>query len=157
MALRNLISKRGGRQRGAALVEFAIIAQLLLVLLFGIVEAGWAFNQQLEVRHGSREGARLVAVDYGTDAQVAAEVCTRMHFSGDLSSTTVRIGTTGDGAFPGGMDIGDVAKVTVQANYAGLTGFLDGIFGSATINSSVEIRLEQPPNGGLGGNSAVSC
>ena len=87
------VSDSSWRQRGAAMLEFAIVLPLLLVLLFGIIEAAWAFNQQLEVRHGAREGARLVAVNAGTDLIVAGEVRDRMHFSGDVDATGVTSGT----------------------------------------------------------------
>ena len=140
-----------GGERGASAVEFSLIAIMLFTLLFGIIEAGWAFSQQLEIRHGAREGARLVAVDYaGGDATITTEVCDRMHFSGDQAATTVQISL--DGA-----TIGDKATVTVQSPYQGLTGFLDGIFGAATIASTVDIRLEQVPDAGLGTNVAMAC
>jgi Flp pilus assembly protein TadG len=137
-------------QQGAALVEFAVVAILLFTLLFGIIEAGWGFNQQLEVRHGAREGARLAATAYGTDAAITAEVCNRMHFSGDNTATTVTITKTGS-------DIGSTVAVTVSTSYAGLTGFLDEVFGGAVIDSTVESRLEQIADGTLGTGAANSC
>jgi len=143
--------KRADSEQGAALVEFAIVAILLFTLLFGIIEAGWGFNQQLEVRHGAREGARLAATNYpGGDAAITAEVCSRMHFSGDNTATTVTITKTG-------TEIGSTVAVTVSTPYAGLTGFLDGIFGGANIDSTVEIRLEQVADGSLGTGAANSC
>ena len=142
--------KRAESEQGAALVEFAIVAILLFTLLFGIIEAGWGFNQQLEVRHGAREGARLAATTYGTDAAITAEVCSRMHFSGDNTATTVTITKTG-------TDIGSTVAVTVSTPYAGLTGFLDGVFGAVNIDSTVESRLEQVADGTLGTGAATSC
>jgi hypothetical protein len=138
-------------EAGAALLEFALVLPLLLILLFGIIEAAWAFNQQLEVRHGAREGARLVAVNAGDDTYVATEVCDRMHFSGDEDATVITITANG-------TSIGDTATVDIVAPYRGLTGFLDGIFGTADFNSTVEIRLEQVPQAGLGGGApGVEC
>jgi Flp pilus assembly protein TadG len=138
-------------ERGASAVEFSIIAILLFTLLFGIIEAGWAFSQQLEIRHGAREGARLVAVNFpGGDAAVVDEVCERMNFSGDLAATTVQI--TLDGTA-----VGDTARVAVVSPYSGLTGFLDGIFGGATISSTVDIRLEQVPDPSLGTDAPINC
>lgn len=49
-------------QRGAAAVEFAIIASLLFILIFGIIEFGVAFMQLQTVRGAVREGARASAV-----------------------------------------------------------------------------------------------
>jgi Flp pilus assembly protein TadG len=54
---------RGRRERGASIVEFAIVAPLLFLLLFGIIDFGWAFSQNLDVKHAAREGARLAAVN----------------------------------------------------------------------------------------------
>lgn len=51
----------GGDQRGAALVEFAILAPLLLMLLFGIVSVGIAFNHNLALTHAARESGRFAA------------------------------------------------------------------------------------------------
>ena len=46
---------RARGERGASLVEFAILAPLLIVLVLGIVEFGWLFSQNNDVRHGPRE------------------------------------------------------------------------------------------------------
>lgn len=56
-------------ERGAALVEFALIFPLLAVLLFGTISGGLVLNRRLEVSHASREAAR-----YG--ATVIPEQCT---------------------------------------------------------------------------------
>lgn len=49
--------------RGAAALEFAILAPLLLVLIAGIVEFGRMYQAQLAVTSAAREGARSLAVD----------------------------------------------------------------------------------------------
>lgn len=131
--------KKNANERGASLVEFAILLPLLLTLLFGIMEAGWAFSLQSEIRHGAREGARLVATDTDTGPNIVAEVCNRMHFSGDNTLTTVDIQITGSN--PG--VIGDTATVIVVTPYNGITGMIDVLFTAATITSEVDIRLEQ--------------
>lgn len=46
---------------GAALVEFAILAPLLIMLLFGIVTAGLAFNHSISLSHSAREASRQAA------------------------------------------------------------------------------------------------
>ena len=45
-------------QKGAAAVEFAIIAPLLFVLLFGILEGGLALYNKAVITNACREGAR---------------------------------------------------------------------------------------------------
>lgn len=46
------------RQRGAAMIEFAIVASLLLSLLLAIVDFGQLFWTNLTMQHAVREGAR---------------------------------------------------------------------------------------------------
>ncbi len=53
---------RGRAERGAALVEFALILPILMMLLLGIISAGIVYNRQIALAHASREGARYAAV-----------------------------------------------------------------------------------------------
>lgn len=53
---------RGG-DRGAAVVEFALLLPLLLLLLFGIIDFGRALSAQITITQAAREGARLVALN----------------------------------------------------------------------------------------------
>lgn len=61
------------RQEGAAAVEFAIVAALLFMLIFGIIAFGIAFMQLQTVRGAVREGARVAAVG-ATPAQAQQRV-----------------------------------------------------------------------------------
>src|SRR3954462_965659 len=61
--------RRGAGDRGAALVEFALVFPLLAFLLFGIFGAAVVLNRRLSVTQAAREGAR-----YG--ATVPSEQCT---------------------------------------------------------------------------------
>lgn len=51
--------RRGHGEDGAALVELAICATFLIVIAFGIVEFGNAWNRKLEVETAARAGARV--------------------------------------------------------------------------------------------------
>ncbi|MDH3470579.1 MAG: pilus assembly protein [Acidimicrobiia bacterium] len=129
--------RAGDRERGASLVEFALVAPLLFIVLFGIIEVSWAFNQQLEVRHGARESARLAATNYGDLSTIVTETCARMdHTAGGASVT---LASTGAAA-------GDAVRVTVNAPWHTLTGVFDAAFGGRTIGSSAEMRIEQIPS-----------
>ena len=50
-------------EKGASAVEFALILPILVLLVFGIIEFGIAFNNYITITHAAREGARLAAVD----------------------------------------------------------------------------------------------
>jgi Flp pilus assembly protein TadG len=51
--------RRARGEEGAALVELAICATLLITIAFGIVEFGNAWNRKLEVETAARAGARV--------------------------------------------------------------------------------------------------
>jgi len=55
-------SKDNGRsQRGAALVEMAIVLPLLVVLVMGILEFGLAFRDRLTIANGTQSAGRVAA------------------------------------------------------------------------------------------------
>ncbi|CAB4720812.1 MAG: hypothetical protein F2667_10275 [Actinobacteria bacterium] len=57
---------RHREQRGAAAVEFALIAPLLLLLVFGIISYGYMLSFRQALSQGASEGARAAAVTLGT-------------------------------------------------------------------------------------------
>ncbi len=59
-----------GRESGVAMLEFALVLPVLLLLVFGIIEFGRAYNAQITLTHAAREGAREYAV---TQDAVAGE------------------------------------------------------------------------------------
>jgi Flp pilus assembly protein TadG len=137
-----LAFQRGHDRGGVALVEFAIVLPLLFLMIFGIIDFGWAFYQKLDVRHGARETARLVAVNYNPDDETdgddqAADIieagCARMD---NKSNATVSI------SHPSGGQLGARAVVTITKPIDTLTKMMDP-FLPATTSDSVAIRLEQ--------------
>jgi Flp pilus assembly protein TadG len=58
-------------EKGAAIVEFALVVPLLLLLLWGIVDIGRAFYTLNNLASAVREGARTAAV-MATDPTIAA-------------------------------------------------------------------------------------
>lgn len=128
-------------EKGAALVEFAVMAPLLLVLLLGIVEFGWLLANDLDVRHGAREAARLAAVDAGDTDTMGDITCASMDFSG---GQTVTFTDSASG------DIGTEASVDVSLPYTSLTRFFGAII-PATLDTTVTIRLEQESDSWVSG------
>ena len=55
----------GKGQDGAAAVEFALLLPLIVLLLFGIIEFGLAFNTRIQATNAAREGARMAIVGIG--------------------------------------------------------------------------------------------
>ncbi len=55
----NGVQQRG--DRGAALLEFALIIPVLMMVLVGMFSGGLAYNQKLDLSHAAKEGARYGA------------------------------------------------------------------------------------------------
>ncbi len=66
------IRARLRREDGAAAVEFALIAGVLAMLIFGMLQFGVAFFQLQNLRAAAREGARIGAVGATVDRDQAA-------------------------------------------------------------------------------------
>ena len=55
--------------RGAALIEFVLVAPLFLLLLLGAIDWGWYFVLRETVVNATREGARVASVQDNPPAQ----------------------------------------------------------------------------------------
>lgn len=136
------------RQKGASLVEFAIMLPLLLLLLLGIIEFGWGVAQQIDVRHKARETLRVAIVDQPV-ADIVARACQNDIVKGSdvtevLMETSVAEGTA--------------AAVTITANVQQITGFFGVFWGpTPTISSRVEGRVEQESTTFIDGQNLAPC
>ncbi len=109
-------------ERGAELVEFALVLPLLLVLIGGIIDFGFLFQRYEVVTNAAREGARLRSLAGYTDA--AARTRVREYIRVGLNLTQAQL----DAAVPNsaaGVNItaGTVAGVTppVQTTIVAVT------------------------------------
>lgn len=133
--------------RGANLVEFAILMPLLLLLALGIVELGWKFGQFNDVRHAVREGARLAAVAGATDMELEARICSALDLV-DAGITQVEMAWTPDADTDGNTDIGEPGSIRVEVDASSLTNApVISAFLPQQLASEIEFRLEQPPGG----------
>lgn len=66
--------RRVREERGASAVEFAIIASLLLMILFGTITFGIIFNRYQGLQSAAREGARLGSLSATTRTNIIDRV-----------------------------------------------------------------------------------
>ncbi|SEF92903.1 TadE-like protein [Nitrosospira multiformis ATCC 25196] len=115
------------RQRGAAAVEFALIASLLFILLFGIIEMGRVLFYWNTATEATRLGARLAVVC----AKDAAIIKTRMgNMLSILTPGTIEISYD-----PSGCDASSCRSVTVSITGLNVSTFIP----------FVPLNLSMPP------------
>jgi hypothetical protein len=137
------------REKGASLVEFALTAPFLILLLLGVIEFGYLFGEFNDVRHGAREGARVAAVNAGDNATLHDMTCDAMDLTANV---TVRFTDGSSGA------LGDTAVVQVMASPESISGApLIGMFLPETLESTVEFRLEQDSDHWSTDAGPISC
>ncbi|HUG89894.1 MAG TPA: TadE family protein [Planctomycetaceae bacterium] len=90
---RSAAHRRGWRsasRRGAAIIEFALIAPLFFLLVIGIIEFGRALMVQQVLTNASREGSRRAIVEGATVSDVQNVVTTYLS-NASISSSTVTV------------------------------------------------------------------
>jgi Flp pilus assembly protein TadG len=85
------------RERGTAVVEFALVLPLILVMALAVVQVGLLARDRLLVEAAARAGARTAAVDPNDDAARDTAVGSAPGLDGaSMSVTVTRAGTRGD-------------------------------------------------------------
>lgn len=62
------------KERGATIVEFALILPILLMLVMGVIELAIAFNRQQGLHAAAREGAREGSIPTSTQTDISDRV-----------------------------------------------------------------------------------
>ena len=123
---------------GQAMVEFALVAPLLFLILFGIVQFGIAFMHSVALTDAVRAGARQAAVSRTAANPVAATDSAVLGAASDLDSSTLssRITVT----TPSGWTAG--GSVTVTATYPYSINILGIVVASGDLHSQTTERIE---------------
>ncbi len=137
---------RRSRERGAAVVEFALVLPLLLMLVLGAIDWGWYFYTREVVTNAAREGARAGSVSaVGTDAITAASSAATTYLS-NLSLTGGSVNATTPDVTVGAT-VTHTVRVVVTFPASSLTGFTLPGFTSlvpSSITATAQMRGEWP-------------
>jgi hypothetical protein len=125
-------TKKLREERGQALVEFALVAPLLLMLVFGIVQLGLAYNTYVQLTDAVRAGARQAAVTHSEDAAV-----TTVRESGNLDPAKLAVEVA-----PASDDWQSGDDVTVEATYPYSIDILGIVVKSGDLKSRTTERIE---------------
>ena len=138
--------RRWCSETGAELIEFALVFPLLLLVVLGIIDFGFLFQQYEVVTNAAREGARIAVLpDYApSDASTRAIAYLTAAGLTDVARTAA-VGA------PVPVSIGGncMSTVSVTVTYPHAFVFLSGIasyfgstFGTATLRASSTMRTE---------------
>jgi Flp pilus assembly protein TadG len=139
-------------QRGTALVEFALIAPLLFLLLFGIIDFGRALDYYNQVTQLAGQGARAAVVNRNPDgtaitsgSSLQNQLVTQYTAQPELKNGEVVCIV---GPLP--QKVGDpvTVKVSYQFKFLPLVGLAGGALGGLNLTSTQTERAEViPPSG----------
>jgi Flp pilus assembly protein TadG len=167
-----ITQRRSGGSDGQALTEFALIAPVLFLVFFAIIQFGFLFGGQNALVNGVRDAARYASTYRVADAASAAKACSavKSQLTNNLRSglpgfAASRLHAAISYAWYANPDGTYSIRVQVSARYDhplfvplvgnivdGFDGANDGAF---TIGASEQMRVENPALTTNGGS--VTC
>jgi Flp pilus assembly pilin Flp len=139
-------------ERGVALVEFALVLPLLMLLLLGMVDFGKAFTMWIDETHLANSAARYAAVNSAPTSGCSGCLESDIENQADTQELKNSFGDPGNGVcitFPSGTGAkGDSVRVVVTGEsqfFSFLTGFVPGLSGAGkkTLHASSTMRIEK--------------
>lgn len=140
--------------RGQALVEFALVFPIFLLIVFGIVDAGRLIFAYNALSNAAREGARVAVVNQAatgtntcnTDSTAFAVGCA-ISAAPVLGLTpadvTVTYRNSADSGGCSPVSIGCIAVVTTSGQFRALTPGISLLIPSLTLTSTTKMPVER--------------
>ena len=128
-------------ERGAQLLEFALVFPVFLLVLAGILDMGFLFKNYAVVTNAAREGARMAALPGWDSEQVTTRVNSYLAAGGLQGTATTAIDNVTILTDPvSGRTINGV-RVTVEYPHAYMIlGPISQLVGGGTMPNSVTLR-----------------
>ncbi|MFN8025856.1 MAG: TadE family protein [Acidimicrobiia bacterium] len=151
-------ARRARGERGAALVEMAIILPIFVILIFGLLEFGITYNSYISLRQGTREAARQAAVgNFGSTTSCSLTglsgapstdmqklMCLAKSQAGlSYSSTRVKVlSGNSDFSSAGTFTKGDSIIVCTEYPVDSAAKFISPLLGGAVLKTKTAMRIE---------------
>jgi len=162
------------RERGAAVVEVALVAPVFMLMVFATIEYGFIFNNFNTLRQGTRDGARSASVNQlnnpggspywctttgsppsGADTNLICLIKNRVGL-GDANTRVWISVPSPSGTAPNPVATGDEIVVCTQYLQNSITGLFAQWVNGSVLTSRVVLRAEQPSALSTGGETSVS-
>ena len=146
------MSKRREGERGAELIEFALVLPILLLIIAGIVDFGFLFQRYEVVTNAAREGARVAVLPgYGT-ADIQSRVQQYLT-AGGLNNTATITPTPGSITLPSGLIVSTVEVLVEYPSAFTFIGPMAAMVGGTgwntiTLRARSTMRSESAAGGG---------
>jgi Flp pilus assembly protein TadG len=133
-------------ERGAELIEFAMVFPMMLLVMLGIIDFGFLFQRYEVVTNAAREGARVAILPGYSNADVQARVDQYLTSGGLTGTSTVVVGPSEPVAV--GSQCITLRPVTVAYDHTfifvgPIVGLLGGSgFGNKTLHATSSMRSE---------------
>ncbi|MEA3408991.1 MAG: TadE family protein [Candidatus Eisenbacteria bacterium] len=152
-----MTGRNDDRSRGQALVEFAVVIPLILLLMLALFDAGRAVIFYTELTNASRVGARVAMVNQSDDATcttsertykcAASELATSMGIPASSIPAAVFEDKDGNNVAPDAdvcLTYG-ACSATVSATYAftPITPIIGNIIGDINLSASTTMAIER--------------
>jgi Flp pilus assembly protein TadG len=121
-------------ERGQTMTEFAMVAPLLVVLLFGVIQFGIAFNNYVSLTDAVRAASRKAVVSRESGNPVGACLSAAQNAAGDLKQSQLTV-TCSSSWQPG-------ADVTVTGTYPYNIKLLGWVVKSGNLKTQIKERVE---------------
>ncbi len=144
--------RRIQRERGAELIEMAVVLPILLLCFAAIIDFGFLFQRFEAITNAAREGARLASLPNYTATDVQGRIASYMAASGLSGGPTPYVNQAATRTLPSGQTI-TVAEVVVWypagMTYLGpISGLVGGSgYGSLMLRATSIMRTEAPASG----------
>lgn len=127
-------------QSGAAVVEFACVIPIFLLLVVGTIEIGRALMVQELITNASREGARIAGYDTTTDTSTVTSAVSSYLSNAGISGPSTVVNPDP----PSNAADGQAVTVTVSIPYAKVSWVPSPFFLGGTTLSAVSVMRRQP-------------
>ncbi len=150
------VGSRSHGPRGQALVEFALILPVLLLLIFGLIDGGRLIFTYNTLQNAARDAARVAIVNQSTAGTNTCDTTSATAYptgcaiqSGlDLAIAPADVSVAyrnpaDSAACSSPMSIGCLAVVTVTGHFQPLTPIIGQLMGPVTLTSTSKLPIER--------------
>ena len=124
-----------GDDTGQAMIEFALVLPILMMLTFGIIEFGRAWNASQVLTDAAREGTRTMVVFGASQTEASVKQTVKMALArGSLDTTSSTVITLT------GLNSGTGTPASVAISYPYKFNVLGGLLNWTTGQSNITLR-----------------